>query len=740
MQHNRQWNEEGRFIDFQITGLLLEMDCTFKDFYEIVYQRLLLQDSAVQLDIKFLIRDNYPPMKIEDEGSLRFYLELKKNENNFTKYPICVVINKIESRKLMESSSSSAANKENSSSFVYEDNTSRLYDQSYGSKEISNTNMDMIEYENLLCDLQENLPEHDFEEDIAPNIQVNQKIEEGGIFIDKETLITDMSLYGLADHFQYKVVKSCTRQYRLKCIDDYCEWKFYASRIGHTKMFQVRTFSNSHTCSLEVRMGENKYVSSRTIAKIIKPNLLDVKTIYTPNDIIRDMRNDHRIKLDYWKAWKCREIEMELLRGKPENSFAQLPRYFYMIQQTNPGSVVMLKKDENNSFLYAFMSLKASISGWNHCIPIMIVDGTFLKGPYGGTLFSASTHDAAGKIFPLAFAVTDSENDVSWNWFFTNIKSVFGVREKMCIISDRHDSIKKAIESVFEGEVQHDICIFHLLNNVKYKFKKQHKKIKDLFMAAARSYTKTEFKIHMDELHKISPKLTEYLNEVGLKKWAVSHSVNKRYNILTSNTIESFNAAVNRTRELPVTMLMEYLRNLVQRWSCKNKNLAKGTFTKLSTKYETIFRENYLESMELKVDGTSDEYIFSVIDLGSTFTVNMKDRTCTCNKFQVDMLPCRHASAVCYDKHQDPHEYCSNYFTNEKMLATYEEVVYPVNKEDTWDIPTEVENYIVLPPVGRIKAGRPKKRRIKGVVEHQTQNRCTAYGHNRKTCRKPKKK
>ena len=88
---------------------------------------------------------------------------------------------------------------------------------------------------------------------------------------------------------------------------------------------------------------------------------------------------------------------MELLRGKPENSFAQLPRYFYMIQQTNPGPVVMLKKDENNSFLYAFMSLKASISGWNHCIPIMIVDGTFLKGPYGGTLFSASTHDAAGK-------------------------------------------------------------------------------------------------------------------------------------------------------------------------------------------------------------------------------------------------------------------------------------------------------------------------------------------------------
>ncbi|XP_050222567.1 uncharacterized protein LOC126672656 [Mercurialis annua] len=108
------------------------------------------------------------------------------------------------------------------------------------------------------------------------------------------------------------------------------------------------------------------------------------------------------------------------------------------------------------------------------------------------------------------------------------------------------------------------------------------------------------------------------------------------------------------------------------------------------------------------------------------------------------MFPYKHASAVYYDKHQHSHEYYSNYFTNEEILATYEEVVYPADKEDTWDIPTEVENYIDLLSVGRIKAGRPKKRRIKGAVEQKTQNKCTrcgAYGHNRKTCRNmPKNK
>ncbi|XP_050214804.1 uncharacterized protein LOC126665909 [Mercurialis annua] len=302
-------------------------------------------------------------------------------------------------------------------------------------------------------------------------------------------------------------------------------------------------------------MGDLRYVSSKTIAKIIKSNLLDIKTVYTPNDIIRDMRNDYSIKLDYWKAWKCREIALELLRGKPENSFG-------------------LHRD-------------IFTCGWRHNMPIMVVDGIFLKGPYGGTLFSASILNAAGKIFPLAFSITDSENDASWNWFFRQIKTIFGVREGMCIISDRHQSIKNAIESVFAGEVQHDICLYHLLSNVKSRFKRDQKSIKDMFKAAARAYTKEEFNTHMTELSNINPRVTAYLKEAGFERWAVSHSVNKRYNIMTSNIAESFIAAVNRARELPVTMLMEYLRSLV---------------------------------------GSSDDDIYTVTENGDSSTVNIKEK------------------------------------------------------------------------------------------------------------------
>ena len=78
------------------------------------------------------------------------------------------------------------------------------------------------------------------------------------------------------------------------------------------------------------------------------------------------------------------------------------------------GSVVEYKVDTDGRFLYFFMVLSASISGWQHCRPVISIDGTSLKNKYGSTLSSALTLDANDQIFPLAFCVVDSKNDSSW--------------------------------------------------------------------------------------------------------------------------------------------------------------------------------------------------------------------------------------------------------------------------------------------------------------------------------------
>lgn len=72
---------------------------------------------------------------------------------------------------------------------------------------------------------------------------------------------------------------------------------------------------------------------------------------------------------------------------------------------------------------------------------VIIVDGTSLKGKYGGCLVSVCAQDANFQIFPLAFGIVDSENDDVWEWFFRKLSAFVDDSTETVFISDRHASI-----------------------------------------------------------------------------------------------------------------------------------------------------------------------------------------------------------------------------------------------------------------------------------------------------------
>lgn len=113
----------------------------------------------------------------------------------------------------------------------------------------------------------------------------------------------------------------------------------------------------------------------------------------------------------------------------------------------------------------------------------------------------------------------------------------------------------------------------------------------------------------------------------------------------------------------------------------------------------------------------------------------------------MDQMPCSHAIAVFLKANIDPYGYCSIYFQKDSMVAAYKETVYPLGNKETWEIPESVSCLRVNPPEGRIRAGRPKKKRYKAFWEKEKCtvklikcSRCDQVGHNRRTCRNPKKK
>nr|XP_009764310.1 PREDICTED: protein FAR1-RELATED SEQUENCE 3-like [Nicotiana sylvestris] len=332
---------------------------------------------------------------------------------------------------------------------------------------------------------------------------------------------------------------------------------------------------------------------------MVIPKYSDPKIIYTPKDIQFDMLSEHGVNLTYMQAWRAKEKALHFLRGHPADSYNKLPSYLYILEKTYPGSVVKLKKTDDDCFLYVFVAICTSISGWEYCRPVVVVDETFLKSAYRGIMLIASTMDATGTILPLAYAVVDSENDTSWKWFFEKFKHPYGERLNMCVVSNQNESILMATSIVYPG-MPHYSCMCHIWTNIRANFKKGRLKLSELYFTTAQSYTLDEFNERMSKIEEIDPRVKAYLYDIGYHRWSRVYATVNRTWTMTSIIVESLNAVTKYARELPIVELLEYMRTLLERWTKEKLLKAKGTFTYLEFKFNKELDDNRTLSTSLE--------------------------------------------------------------------------------------------------------------------------------------------
>ncbi|KAL5573307.1 hypothetical protein UlMin_022904 [Ulmus minor] len=246
----------------------------------------------------------------------------------------------------------------------------------------------------------------------------------------------------------------------------------------------VTKYERKHTCATDFKKVRYRQATSWVVGECVKKRLINPRRVFKPRDVIDDMKRKFGVDISYSVAWRGREYAYENLSlGTPEQSYSLLPGYLHMLRETNP-----------DRFKYLFIAFDASIKGFQYCRPVVSIDATHMKGKYRGVLFMAVCHDANQQIFPLAFGIGDSENDVAWTWFLRRIKDVFGERPGHVIVSDRHRSINNAVNEVFPNAF-HGICMYHLLNNLKNKFKTKTKELEQHYIQTAKAYNLQEFHV-----------------------------------------------------------------------------------------------------------------------------------------------------------------------------------------------------------------------------------------------------
>ncbi|XP_024009577.1 uncharacterized protein LOC112084590 [Eutrema salsugineum] len=348
-----------------------------------------------------------------------------------------------------------------------------------------------------------------------------------------------------------------------------------------------------------------------------------------------------------------------------------------------------------------------------------------VRGKYKGVLLVARALDGNSNLYPIAFGVVDSENDLSWEWFLRQLNAVIADDQLLAFISDRNTSVLKALAKVFTQST-HGICIHHLLNNVVTFFKT--KGLTGLIAKASKEYRVADFERKFNDIKNISPLVGNYLVEAGIEKWARCKFSGFRYDVRTTNPAESMNTALRSPREYPRGRL-----------SAKHKDpLTIEVEKKIGRRIEKgkTFIVYPVNQNQFLVRGDKIDCL-----------VDLELRSCSCGKYDLLKIPCRHAikAASSVDKELQP--LTDDMYTTATWRKAYEECINPIGvPEDSWQVPVDVEHARVLPPETRRAAGRRKKRRYEtmedkirssqgsqGSRKHKC-SRCGVAGHKRGTC------
>ncbi|GJR71706.1 transposase, MuDR, MULE transposase domain protein [Tanacetum coccineum] len=570
---------------------------------------------------------------------------------------------------------------------------------------------------------------------ISTHYKKDSEVKIGNTFDNKEALDLAVRLKAIQEGYQFVSQRTDPNRYERKCYHfKECAWSIHAKRWGNTDLFQIIRMNDVHTCPKTQTYPNHRNANKKVIAHILNPKLQDNRRVLKGKDIQHDILLEYKTSISYQQAWRGKDYGLDQIRGSPYESFEMLPYYCYNLERKNQGSVTRIKTDDKGVFEMLFIALGASIRTFlNYLRPLLIIDAAHLKGTYKGTNLVAVGMDGNNQIVPVAFGICKGETGPCWSWWMSVLKECIGDHSNLLFISDRHPAIALAVHNEFPLSY-HAVCCRHLMMNLSLK----KKTTKGLFWKICKTYTPDEFTANMNIMQVVQPDAYHKLCQAGTQRWSRAHCPLVRYNYMTSNSVESVNACSVINRKLPVLMLAETYRAMLQEWYFERQKLTANMKYEITDWAAHKVHKRKLKSATWIVHGVN-QYVYQVLDGRYNRQVNLETGVCECRKWQLSEIPCGHVIAVTrFLRLTDCVQYVSDWFKKDKYQGTYAESIHFLGDMQEWEFPSHI--HPAIPPrMDNPQPGRPKNtNRIKSQGEEPRSihcSRCKQDGHKRDNCK-----
>ncbi|XP_020967348.1 uncharacterized protein LOC110266726 [Arachis ipaensis] len=472
------------------------------------------------------------------------------------------------------------------------------------------------------------------------------------------------------------------------CYDEDCPWQIYCAKRTFSASYQVKTFVNEHTCSRDnhCKSADGKWVIDELEERIrVQPNL-------TVREADQYFRSEYDVLINERKIYRSMKKAKERIEGSEIAQYARLRDYGNEILKTNPGSTVRIHTnpmpDSNPLFLRIYVCFDACKKGFvGGCRPLIGLDGTFLRGYYGGQLLTAIGQDANNHIFPIAYAIVESENKESWKWFLEILQEDVGDFQVkgFNFMSDMQKGLIPAVQEIYPN-ANHRFYAMHIWQNFRKRW--SDLELKMCLWSCAKSTTTQDFNATMDKLKKINVGAWEYLDKISPKQWSRAHfSEYPKADNYTNNNCEVFNAKVKKMRGKPIITMLEEVRCYVMRIMARNKKALVGYSGRLAPTQQSRLEREKRESNKWRPLPIEDYAgnVYEVQCMPVKVSVDLGKATCSCRLWQLTGLPCRHACAALAYQNRRPEEYAHNWLTMGAYNAAYQCSMRPVPSQEFWE-------------------------------------------------------
>ncbi|XP_028762950.1 uncharacterized protein LOC114721287 [Neltuma alba] len=302
------------------------------------------------------------------------------------------------------------------------------------------------------------------------------------------------------------------------------------------------------------------------------------------------------------------------------------------------------------------------------------------------------------------------------------IKQIVGAIQ-LTIVSDRHNAIIGAVGVIFGGDSQ-SYCYRHVKENFSSEMNKLYR--------GRRRTSGIRKEVRLKLLDDIA--YTRVISKFSYKRW----------DNITTNLAESFNAWIVKERWHNVAKLIHGHREKVARKMCTASVAKENWRNAMGSSIDGKVMENMARSIHMHAKPYRGGRV-CVHTLCGALYVNVQSHECTCTTWKMTVILCAHACAAIKVVHTNVYDFvkdCYKITSQEKIHGNTMILVVTIDRPNLNDYMLEnITNQVLLyPPTTSRPLGRPRIRRR----ESQFQNRkiyhcgqCHEARHSKRTCRNP---